>query len=114
MNRRRYMQFRRHRGRVGVGFLVAAVTLLVAATPSIALAGRVPTLRSAAKSTISLEQINLTSLPGVWDDQGALQAYFSYVNAHGGVGGHMVNVAECYAGTLISSSPNSATTCAQQ
>jgi hypothetical protein len=108
------MQFRRHRGRAGVGLLVAAVTLLVAATPSIALAGRAPALRSASKSTINLEQINLQSLPGVWDDQGALQAYYSYVNAHGGIGGHMINMTECYAGTLISSSPNSATTCAQQ
>ena len=85
------MHLRTHKRRAGMGLLVAAVTLLVAVTPSIALAARAPALRSAAKSTINLEQINLTSLPGVWDDQGALQAYFSYVNAHGGVGGHKIN-----------------------
>jgi len=108
------MHLRRHKRRAGMGLLVAAVTLLVAVTPSIALAARAPALRSAAKSTINLEQINLTSLPGVWDDQGALQAYFSYVNAHGGVGGHKINMTECYAGSLIVSTPNAATNCAQQ
>jgi ABC-type branched-subunit amino acid transport system substrate-binding protein len=108
------MQFGRHRRRMGLGLLVAAVTLLVAATPTVALASRVASLHSAAKSTINLEQINLQSLPGVWDDSGALQAYFSYVNAHGGVDGHKINMTECYAGTLLASSPNQATTCAQQ
>jgi ABC-type branched-subunit amino acid transport system substrate-binding protein len=56
----------------------------------------------------------LQSIPGVWDDSGGLQSYFDYVNAHGGVDGHKINVTECYAGTLIASSPNQATTCAQQ
>jgi ABC-type branched-subunit amino acid transport system substrate-binding protein len=108
------MQFGRRRRKSGVVLLVGAVTLLVAVTPSVALASHVASVHSSAKSTINLEQINLQSLPGVWDDEGALQAYFSYVNAHGGIGGHKVNVTECYAGTLLASSPNQATTCAQQ
>ncbi len=110
------MKLQRHgTKRARVGLLLAGVTLLFTVTPTVALAARAANTASpASKSPLNLEQINLTSIPGVWDDSGALQAYFSSVNAHGGVDGHMINVTECYAGSLISSSPNQATTCAQQ
>jgi hypothetical protein len=110
------MRFHRHGTKRATARLVlAGVTLLLTFTPTVAFASHVASAaRPASKSTINVEQINLTSIPGVWDDSGALQAYVSYVNAHGGVDGHMINVNECYAGSLISSSPNQATTCAQQ
>jgi ABC-type branched-subunit amino acid transport system substrate-binding protein len=101
--------------RTKLGLVIAGVTLLAALAPTAATASHVANTRSpAAKSTLNIEQINLQSIPGVWDDSGGLQAYFDYVNAHGGVDGHKINVTECYAGTLIASSPNQATTCAQQ
>jgi ABC-type branched-subunit amino acid transport system substrate-binding protein len=110
------MKLQRHRTkRERVGLLLAGVTLLLTFTPTVAFASHVAnTATPASKSTLNVEQINLQSIPGVWDDSGGLQAYFNYVNAHGGVDGHKINVTECYAGTLISSSPNQATTCAQQ
>jgi ABC-type branched-subunit amino acid transport system substrate-binding protein len=110
------MRFQKHgTKRARVGLLLAGATLLLTFTPTVAFAAHVAnTLSPASKSSLNVEQINLQSIPGIWDDSGGLQAYFNYVNAHGGVDGHKINVTECYAGSLISSSPNEATTCAQQ
>jgi ABC-type branched-subunit amino acid transport system substrate-binding protein len=108
------MRVQRH-GTRRAWLLIAGVTLLAALTPTAAFASHAANARSSAsKAALNIEQINLQSIPGVWDDSGGLQAYFNYVNAHGGVGGHKINVTECYAGSLIASSPNQATTCAQQ
>lgn len=112
------MVIRQHRTRMnGAALLSVTVALLSAACLSGNLgasAAADASTTTPAKSPIKIEQISPQSIPGVIDNTGSLFAYFDYVNAHGGVDGHKIDVSECYAGTFISSSPNQATTCAQQ
>src|SRR5580658_688445 len=93
----------------GVTLTIAALALLVGFTPS-ALASE---SHGGAKAPINIESISLTSIPG-FDEIGGETADFDWINAHGGIDGHQVNLTQCYIGSIISSSPTAAASCAQQ
>lgn len=90
-----------------VGLVLAAGALIMSGI-SVASA-----TEAQAKAPLNIEAITLAPIPGFDAVQGA-DAYWSYVNAHGGIGGHQVKLTNCFIGTIISQNPDQAASCAQQ
>src|SRR5665213_3233249 len=103
------MSLRKRKKRATSAVVVfASLALLLGVTPA-ALASQ----GHAAKAPINVESISLTSIPG-FDETGGETAEFDWINAHGGIDGHQVNLTQCYIGSIISESPTAAAGCAQQ
>lgn len=67
-----------------------------------------------AKAPLNVMILEGGAIPGLGNQQAGPLAAELYINAHGGVNGHMINATYCSAGAGLFGDPNSTATCASQ
>jgi ABC-type branched-subunit amino acid transport system substrate-binding protein len=94
--------------------LLVATTVAVMSLMLTMVSGAATHAAPNAKSPLNVMILEGGAIPGLGNQQAGPVAAADYINAHGGVDGHMIDATYCSGGAGLFGDPNSTATCASQ